>query len=84
MMFKMALGRSRAKDNNNGLVNGSQSDVKKMWFNCGSNPCSHLPAVLFIEFQGYSSLQTPTWDGIEPSWVLIILSTATWEIKSGK
>ena len=43
---------------NNGLVNGSQGVVKKIWFNHGSNPCSHLPAVVFVEFEGYSGPHT--------------------------
>ena len=67
-----------------GLVNGSQGVVKKIWFNHGSNPRSHLPAVVFVEFEGYTGPHTPTWDGIEPSWVPVIPSTATWESKSGK
>src|SRR6202451_2820239 len=28
--------------------------------------------------------ETPAWDGIEPSWVPIVPSTATWENKTGK
>jgi hypothetical protein len=28
--------------------------------------------------------ETPGWEGIEPSWIPIIPSTATWETKSGK
>jgi len=67
-----------------GLVNGSQGVVKKIWFNHGSNPRSHLPAVVFVECEGYTGPQTPAWDGIEPSWVPITPSTASWESKTGK
>jgi hypothetical protein len=42
-----------------GLVNGSQGVIKKIWFNRGSNPCSHLPAVVFVEFQGHTGPETP-------------------------
>jgi hypothetical protein len=51
------------------LVNGAQGIVKKIWFDQGSNPCSHLPAVVFVEFSGYSGPETPEWEGISPSWV---------------
>jgi ATP-dependent exoDNAse (exonuclease V) alpha subunit len=37
-----------------GLVNGAQGIVKKIWFDQGSNSHSHLPAVVFVEFDGYS------------------------------
>ena len=37
-----------------GLVNGSQGIVRKIWFNHGTNPRSHLPAVVFVEFDGYN------------------------------
>jgi ATP-dependent DNA helicase PIF1 len=37
-----------------GLVNGAQGIVKKIWFHQGSNPCSHLPAVVFVKFDGYT------------------------------
>lgn len=36
-----------------GLVNGSQGIIRKIWFNHGTNPRSHLPAVIFVEFEGY-------------------------------
>ena len=65
-------------------MNGSQGVVKKIWFNHSSNPRSHLPAVVFVEFQGYTGPQTPAWDGIEPSWVPIVSSTVTWESKAEK
>src|SRR6266487_3231879 len=39
-----------------GLVNGSQGIVKKIWFNFGTNPRSHLPAVVFVKFDGYSGV----------------------------
>lgn len=58
--------------------------VKKIWFDQGSNPCSHLPAVVFVEFSGYSGPETPEWEGITPSWVPIVPSVARWENKSGK
>jgi len=37
-----------------GLVNGAQGIVKKIWFHQGSNPRSHLPAVVFVKFNGYT------------------------------
>jgi ATP-dependent DNA helicase PIF1 len=37
-----------------GLVNGSQGVVKKIWFDQGTNARSHLPAVVFVKFDGYS------------------------------
>jgi hypothetical protein len=67
-----------------GLVNGAQGIVKKIWFDQGSNPRSHLPAVVFVEFSGYSGPETPEWEGITPSWVPIVPSVARWENKSGK
>jgi ATP-dependent DNA helicase PIF1 len=67
-----------------GLVNGAQGIVKKIWFDQGSNPRSHLPAVVFVEFNGYSGPETPAWEGISPSWVPIVPSVAQWENKSGK
>jgi hypothetical protein len=54
-----------------GLVNGAQGVVKKIWFDQGSNACSHLPAVVFVQFDGYSGPETPAWEGISPSWVPI-------------
>ena len=36
------------------LVNGAQGIVKKIWFHQGSNPHSHLPAVVFVKFDGYT------------------------------
>src|ERR1700732_3323482 len=37
-----------------GLVNGAQGVVKKIWFHQGSNAHSHLPAVVFVQFDEYS------------------------------
>src|ERR1700683_4306166 len=59
-----------------GLVNGTQGVVKKIWFDQGSNACSHLPAVVFVKFDGYSGPQTPAWEGIDPSWVPIVPAVA--------
>jgi ATP-dependent DNA helicase PIF1 len=39
-----------------GLVNGAQGVVKKIWFHQGSNPRSHLPAVVFVQFDGYTGI----------------------------
>src|SRR5882762_3665469 len=64
-----------------GLVNGAQGVVKKIWFDQGSNYCSHLPAVVFVEFDGYSGPKTPAC--ISPSWVPIIPAVARWETKAG-
>ena len=33
---------------------GAQGIVKKIWFHQGSNPHSHLPAVVFVKFDGYT------------------------------
>jgi ATP-dependent exoDNAse (exonuclease V) alpha subunit len=67
-----------------GLVNGAQGVVKIIWFNQGSNSCSHLPVVVFVEFDGYSGPETPGWEGISPSWVPIVPAVARWETKAGK
>ena len=67
-----------------GLVNGAQGVVKKIWFNQGSNSPSHLPAVVFFEFVGYSGPETPAWEGINPSWVPIVPAVARGETKAGK
>ena len=67
-----------------GLVNGAQGVVKKIWFDQGSNSRSHLPAVVFVEFDGYFGPQTPAWEGISPSWVPIVPAVARWETKAGK
>jgi ATP-dependent exoDNAse (exonuclease V) alpha subunit len=67
-----------------GLVNGAQGIVKKVWFKQGSNPQSHLPAVVFVKFDGYSGPETPGWEGTDPTWVPIVPSVARWENKSGK
>src|ERR1700683_4377032 len=67
-----------------GLVNGAQGVVKKIWFYQGSNACSHLPAVVFVQFDGYSGPETPAWEGISPSWVPIVPAVARWETKTGK
>jgi hypothetical protein len=42
-----------------GLANGAQGVVKIIWFNQGSNSYSHLPVVVFVEFDGYSGPETP-------------------------
>src|ERR1700691_610666 len=67
-----------------GLVNGAQDVVKKIWFDQGSNARSHLPAVVFVQFDGYSGPETPAWEGISPSWVPIVPAVARWETKTGK
>ena len=67
-----------------GLVNGAQGVVKKIWFDQGSNAHSHLPAVIFVKFDGYSGPETPAWQGIDPSWVPIVPAVARWETKAGK
>ena len=64
-----------------GLVNGAQGVVKKIWFDQGSNACSHLPAVVFVKFYGYSGPETPAWEGIDPSWIPIVSAFARWETK---
>ena len=48
-----------------GSVNGAQGVVKKIWFDQGSNAHSHLSAVIFIKFDGYSGPETPAWKGID-------------------
>ena len=58
--------------------------MKKIWFTHGSNSCSHLPAIVFVEFDGYIGPEIPAWEGIELSWVPIVPSTTTWETKMGK
>jgi ATP-dependent DNA helicase PIF1 len=67
-----------------GLVNGAQGVVKKIWFDQGSNARSHLPAVIFVKFDGYSGPETPAWQGIGPSWVPIVPAVARWETEAGK
>jgi len=67
-----------------GLVNGAQDVVKKIWFDHGSNAHGHLPAVVFVQFDGYTGLETPGWQGIDPSWVPIVPAVACWETKAGK
>jgi hypothetical protein len=49
-----------------GLVNGAQGVVKKIWFGQGSNSHSHLPVVVFVQFDGYSGPEAPAWEGISP------------------
>jgi hypothetical protein len=63
-----------------GLVNGAQGVVKRFcqWFNQGSNSHCHLPAVVFVEFDGYSGPETPRWEGISPSWVPIVPAVSRW------
>ena len=39
-----------------GLVNGSRGVVKKIWFNQNTTPQSHLPAVVFVQFDGYTGM----------------------------
>jgi len=41
-----------------GLVNGAQGVVKKVWFDQGSNPQSHLPVVVFVKFDGYTGMSS--------------------------
>ena len=67
-----------------GLVNGAKGVVKKIWFDQGSNAHSHLPAVVCVQFDGYSGPETPAWEGISPSWVPIVPAVARWETKTGK
>ena len=64
-----------------GLVNGTQGFVKNSWFDQGSNAHSHLPAVVFVKFDGYSGPETPAWEGIDPYWVPIVPAVAQWETK---
>ena len=66
------------------LVNGAQGVVKRIWFDQGSNSHNQLPAVVFVEFDGYSGSETPPWEGISPSWVPIVPAVARWETKAGK
>ena len=42
-----------------GLVNGAQGIVKKIWYNQGSNPQSHLPAVVFVKLENVILVQRP-------------------------
>jgi DNA helicase Pif1, 2B domain len=58
-----------------GLVNGAQG-VVKIWFDQGSNVHSHLPAVVFVQFDRCSGPETPAWQGISPSWVPIAPAVA--------
>ena len=55
---------------------GAQGVVKKIWFDQGSNAHSHLLAVIFIKFDGYSGPETPAWEGIDQSWVPIVPAIA--------
>lgn len=66
-------------------MNGAQGVVKKIWFHPGSNPQTHLPAVVFVQCDGqtYSGPSIPDWPDIEPSWVPIVPVTARWENKAG-
>ena len=50
----------------------------------GEGACSHLPAVVFVQFDGYSGPETPAWEGISPSWVPIVPAVAQWETKGRK
>ena len=63
------------------LVNGAQGVVKRIWFDQGSNSHNHLPAVVFVEFDGYFGSETPPWEGISPSWVPIVPGVARWKSK---
>ena len=67
-----------------GLLNGVQGVVKKIWFDQGSNPHSHLPAVIFVNFDRYSGPETPALEGIDPSWVPICTCTCTMGDQSRK
>jgi hypothetical protein len=40
-------------------VSGAQGVVKNIWFDQGSNSHSHLPAVVFVEFDRYFEPETP-------------------------
>ena len=64
-----------------GLANGAQGVVKKIWFDQGSNACSHLPAVIFVKFDGYSG---PAWEGVDPSWSQLYLQLHDGRPKQGK
>jgi ATP-dependent exoDNAse (exonuclease V) alpha subunit len=65
-------------------------ELKVLWKRSGlikvltSNAHSHLPAVIFVKFDGYSGPETPAWRGIDPSWVPIVPAVARWETKAGK
>ena len=65
-------------------MNGAQGVVKKIWFDQGSNVRSYLPAVVLVQFDGYSGPEIPAWEGINPSWVPIVPAVARWETKTGK
>jgi hypothetical protein len=81
------------------LVNGCQGIVKQIWYNPGSNPKKDLPAVVFVQCDGYSGMYiiisisrldllflgpaTPGWNNIDPTWIPIVPVTARWENKSG-
>ena len=66
------------------LVNGAQDVVKKIWFDQGSNACNHPPAVVFVQFEGYSGPETPAWKGISLSWIPIVPTVGQWETKIGQ
>jgi hypothetical protein len=40
----------------NGLVNGTQGVVKKLWYLQGSNPKKDLPAVVFVQCPEYTGM----------------------------
>ena len=42
-----------------GLVNGAQGFIKQILFNQDSDPQQNLPAVVFVEFEGYTGKFTP-------------------------
>jgi ATP-dependent exoDNAse (exonuclease V) alpha subunit len=54
---------------------------KNIRFNQGSNSHRHLPGVVFVEFDGP---EKPAWEGINPSWVPIVLAVARQETKARK
>ena len=67
-----------------GLVNGVQCIIKKIWYYANATPGKDLPAVVWVECNGYSGPDTPGWDGINPKWIPIIPVTANWENCTGK
>ena len=62
-------------------MNGAQDVVKNIRFNQGSNSHRHLPGVVFVKFDGP---EKPAWEGINPSWVPIVLAVARRETEARK
>ncbi|KIJ35400.1 hypothetical protein M422DRAFT_262363 [Sphaerobolus stellatus SS14] len=69
-----------------GLVNGARGIVKKIWYKPGADPKVNLPAVVFVQVDGYSEsgIHTPGWPAVDPSWAPVVPVTARWESKTGK